>query len=184
MWLFEAVKGEERRVKGLQPLRRRLVVSLFSFPLLAAAGGCGFRLRGSANFPFSSIAIPGSSPFIAELQRNVRAGSNAKVVEKADEAQAVFTLLGEVRDKAILSLNSQGRVREYQLRYAIAYRVHDGKGGEYIPASQVVLRRDISFNDQVLAKEAEELLLFRDMQSDMVQQVIRRMQAAQLQPAE
>ena len=42
------------------------------------------------------------------------------------------------------------------------------------------LTRDISFNDQVLAKEAEEVLLYRDMQTDMVQQIVRRLSAAQL----
>ncbi|MFN0162016.1 MAG: LPS assembly lipoprotein LptE, partial [Burkholderiales bacterium] len=34
------------------------------------------------------------------------------------------------------------------------------------------------FNDtQVLAKESEEALLYRDMQTDMVQQVLRRLAA-------
>jgi LPS-assembly lipoprotein len=38
----------------------------------------------------------------------------------------------------------------------------------------------VTFNDaEVLAKEAEEQLLFRDMQNDMVQQIMRRLSAAQ-----
>jgi len=42
-----------------------------------------------------------------------------------------------------------------------------------------VLSRDVTFNDtEILAKEAEEQLLFRDMQADMVQQIIRRLAAA------
>jgi LPS-assembly lipoprotein len=37
----------------------------------------------------------------------------------------------------------------------------------------------VSYDDtQVLAKESEEQLLFRDMQSDMVQQILRRLAAA------
>lgn len=164
--------------------RRRLLRATGALAALAALPGCGFRLRGAATFPFETIAIPGVSPFVTELRRNIAAGSNAKVVEKPDEAQAIFVSMGELRDKVILSISTQGRVREYQLRYGVSFRVHDGKGGEYIPTSQVILRRDISFNDQVLAKESEELLLYRDMQSDMVQQIIRRMQAAKLQPAD
>lgn len=161
--------------------RRRLLGALAATTTLA---GCGFQLRGAATFPFDSIAVPGISPFLTELKRNIAAGSNAKVVEQPSEAQAVFSLAGELRDKVILSISTAGRVREYQLRYAITFRVHDGKGGEYIPVSQVLLRRDISFNDQVLAKESEEQLLYREMQSDMVQQVIRRMQASKLLPAD
>jgi LPS-assembly lipoprotein len=41
-----------------------------------------------------------------------------------------------------------------------------------------VLRRDYSFNDQEqLSKESEEALLYRDMQTDAVQQLLRRLQA-------
>jgi LPS-assembly lipoprotein len=71
-------------------------------------------------------------------------------------------------------------VREFRLRYRVGFRVHDGKGGEYVAQNNLELTRDVSFNDaQVLAKEAEEQLLFRDMQSDMVQQILRRLAAAQ-----
>ena len=67
-------------------------------------------------------------------------------------------------------------MREYQLRYRVGFRVHDAKGRDYLPPSEIQLTRDISFNDtQVLAKESEEALLYRDMQSDMVQQILRRL---------
>ena len=71
-------------------------------------------------------------------------------------------------------------MREYQLRYRVTFRVHDGKGGVFVPLSTVELTRDITFNDSdVLSKEAEEQLLYRDMQRDMVQQIMRRLAAAQ-----
>jgi LPS-assembly lipoprotein len=71
-------------------------------------------------------------------------------------------------------------VREYQLRYRVGFRVHDGKGGDYVPQTTIQLTRDIAFNDSaILAKEAEEGLLYRDMQTDMVQQIMRRLAAAQ-----
>jgi LPS-assembly lipoprotein len=57
--------------------------------------------------------------------------------------------------------------------------VHDGKGADYVPPATILLTRDITFNDSdVLAKETEEQLLFRDMQSDMVQQIMRRLAAS------
>ena len=107
------------------------------------------------------------------------AGSNARVLTKG-EADAIFDLLGEQRDKIILSLSTSGQPREYQLRYRVAYSLHDAKGGVYISPTTLILRRDITFNDQVLAKEYEEQLLYQDMQSDMVQQILRRMQASRL----
>jgi LPS-assembly lipoprotein len=142
--------------------------------------GCGFRLRGTADVPFQSLYVPNSDSGIAlDLKRNVQAGTQAKVVDDAKQAEAILAFSEEVREKNILSLSSQGRVREFQLRYRVAFRVHDGKGGEFVPQTSIALTRDITFNDtDVLAKEAEEQLLFRDMQSDMVQQIMRRLAAS------
>jgi len=145
--------------------------------LLAA---CGFQLRGTADVPFETIFVPAVAGGIGlELKRNIQAGTRAKVVETAKQAEAVLDILEETREKEILSLTGTGRVREFQLRYRVGFRVHDGKGREFVPANRVTLVRDISFNDtDVLAKETEEQLLYRDMQSDMVQQILRRLAAA------
>jgi LPS-assembly lipoprotein len=155
----------------------RLAVLLLAL-LLA---GCGFRLRGTADVPFDTVYVPGATGGIAlDLKRNIQAGTRAKVVEDAKEADAILQFTQETRQKEILSLSATGRVREFRLIYVVGFRVHDGKAGEYVPPSTLRLTRDISFNDtEVLAKESEESLLFRDMQSDMVQQIMRRLSAAQ-----
>ncbi len=142
--------------------------------------GCGFRLRGSADVPFQTLYIPKAVSGIAlELKRSIQAATDAKVVDDPKGADALLQFSHETRDREILSLTAAGRVREYRLRYRVGFRVHDGKGGDYVPPSSLELTRDISFNDaQVLAKEAEEELLFRDMQNDMVQQILRRLAAA------
>ena len=142
---------------------------------------CGFHLRGSAPVPFDTLYIPNAKTGIAlDLKRNIEAGTNAKVVDDPKKADATLELSGESREKIILSLTGTGRVREFRLRYRMGYRVHDGKGGEYVPPSVVQLQRDVTYDDSaILAKEAEEQLLFRDMQTDMVQQVLRRLASAE-----
>ena len=61
-------------------------------------------------------------------------------------------------------------------------RMHNLTGKEFITPTEIVIVRDISFSDeQVLAKEYEEGLLYRDMQNDMVQQVMRRLAAAKIE---
>jgi LPS-assembly lipoprotein len=105
------------------------------------------------------------------------------VVDDPKAAAAILEFTEETRLKEILSLTGQGRVREYLLRYRVGFRVHDGKGKDFVPANTVMLLRDISFNDaDVLAKESEEQLLYRDMQTDMVQQILRRLAAAKPAP--
>ena len=142
--------------------------------------GCGFQLRGQAALPFETLHIPGAYPLAVELRRNVSAASKTRLVDDPDRAQAVFGLTTEVRDKVILSFTSAGKVNEYRLRYRVGFRVTDPKGLQvFLPTSEILLTRDMAYSDaQVLAKENEEALLYRDMQTDMVQQILRRLAAA------
>ncbi|HSQ05459.1 MAG TPA: LPS assembly lipoprotein LptE, partial [Burkholderiales bacterium] len=157
-----------------------------SFLLLAAAlllSGCGFHLRGAATLPFDSLYVqaPPSSLFGAQLRRVLSASSNARIVDKAADAEATLILLDERREKEILSLSGTGRVREYQIRYRVRYQVISKDKRELVPSTEIVLRRDFSFNDEAaLSKESEEALLYRDMQTDAVQQLVRRLQATKV----
>jgi len=148
--------------------------------LLLLLAGCGFRLRGTAEVPFQTLYLPSSDSGIAlDLRRYVQAGTRARVVDDPKQADAVLAFTDENREKNILSLTGAGRVSEFQLKYRVGFRVHDGKGGDYVPLTSITLTRDITYADtDVLAKEAEEQLLFRDMQSDMVQQIMRRLAAS------
>jgi LPS-assembly lipoprotein len=139
--------------------------------------GCGFRMRGTADVPFQTIHVPGATTGIAlDLKRNIENGTRARVVDDPKAAQAILQFTEESRSREILSLTSAGRVREFQLRYRVGFRVHDGKGGEFVPPSVIQLTRDMTYSDaEILAKEQEEQLLFRDMQSDMVRQILRRL---------
>jgi LPS-assembly lipoprotein len=154
--------------------------TVFAVALLLTLAACGFKLRGTAQVPFETLYLPGATGGIAlDLKRNIQIGTNAKVVDTAAKADAVLQFTEEARQKEVLSLTGTGKVREFQLRYRVGFRVHDGKGGEYVPQSTIQLTRDVTFNDtEILAKEQEEQLLFRDMQSDMVQQILRRLAAA------
>ena len=151
--------------------------------LAGALSACGFALRGShgkVDMAFHSIYLPfpETSPLGTELARNLRGGDKVVVLSDPAKAEARFEVLTENRGKSILSLNSQGRVREYLLTYTLVFRVLDNKGVELLGPTEIGLKRNIPFNEQqVLAKETEEALLYRDMQSDLVQQILRRLAA-------
>jgi LPS-assembly lipoprotein len=155
------------------------VMTVVAAALCVALGACGFQLRGQATLPFDTLYVASISGLATQLKRNIVAGTNTRLVDNEKSAQAILTVQAEAQEKSILSLDSGGRVREYQLRYRYRFRVTDAKGLEFVPSNEIILTRDITFNDsQVLAKETEEVLLYRDMQSDMVQQVLRRLSAA------
>lgn len=161
----------------------QLVVAMIAVCVLSA---CGFQLRGSsadAVLPFKTmyIGLPENSSLGAELKRNIRSSIGTQVVRDKKDAQAILEVLDESRERLVLSLNSQGRVREYALNYKLRFRVVDNAGKEFLPPTTIALKRDMSFTEsQLLAKESEEELLYRDMQTDLVQQLLRRLAAVKV----
>ena len=164
-------------------LGRRAVLALGLTVLLSA---CGFHLRGSNGsfmLPFATmyIGLPDSSPLAIGLKRYIRAIGSTEVVNTKDGADAVLEVLTDPernRTKTILSLNTSGRVQEYQLGYSINFRVLDKAGNQLLAPTTISLVRPITFDDrQVLAKETEEAALYRDMRNDLVQQIMRRLAA-------
>jgi len=161
-------------------LKRRSLLPLAAAALLA---GCGFQLRRAPDFVFDSIAVnaPASSPLGHELRRTLAADGRVRVVP-ADgdpkQARIILDLPEEVREKVVVGLNAVGQVREFQLRERIRFSVRTPAGKELIPETELAQSRDISFSEAaVLAKESEESLLYRDMQSELVQQLMRRLGA-------
>jgi len=160
-----------------------LVISV----LIALLTACGFQLRGNYALPFAtlSISLPPTSAFYAQIKRGIEAASPTRIVADAKEAEANLIVLGDTQQKNILSLSAAGRAREYDLVRTFTFKVSGTNGAEYVPPSQIVLRRDITYSDDlVLSKEAEEALLWRDIQNDLVQQIMRRLAAAKLKAAD
>lgn len=156
--------------------RRQLVLMAVATPALASLQACGFKPRGAQTLPFATFytQIPESSPIRGELRRALRA--NTTLVDKADQAEAIFELQGELRERDVVGFSAAGRPREFQLRYRVRYRVIDRQGVEILPSSEIIQRREITTDDTAaLAKQQEEQLLYRDMLNDLVQQIVRRL---------
>ena len=156
--------------------KRRFLTAFVCAPLT----GCGFRLRGSAELPFEVLYIDAAptSLFATQLRRYIGSGTRTRVTNNPAEADAILQVTSEIREKEILALSAGGRVREFQLRYRVGYAVFDKEKRLLSPPRDILMRRDFSFNDQdQLSKESEEALLYRDMQNDAVQQIVRRLQA-------
>lgn len=166
-------------------MKRRQALALLTGTAAASLlSACGFRLRGAAqtSLPFKTIylSFAENSPLGTELRRYIRASGNTQIVDDPKAAQAILEPLSETREETVLSLNSQGRVRELSLFYRFSFRLRDPSGKQLLEPTNLVLRRDMSFNEaQVLAKEGEKAMLYRDMQSDLVQQILRRLAALQ-----
>jgi LPS-assembly lipoprotein len=161
---------------------RLRMLALLSVALLLVA--CGFHPRGQASMPFAALYIDAAAPntqFVAELRRSLEF-NDVKLVNSAEQADLVLNIAFEIPEKQILSLAGSGRVNEYQLRYRVSVRAYDRQRRDWIPAEEMVQRRDYSYSDTaILAKEQEEILLYQSMRDDMVQQIVRRLSRAKPQ---
>lgn len=154
--------------------------------LLAAAGGvlagCGFQLRQPPRLYFASIALTGfapRSPLAEELRRQLRL--QVQLLDAPDKAQLVLHALDDVRERSVVASTAAAQVRELQLRLKFSFRAHTPGGRELIPRAELLLSRDLNYSETAaLAKEIEETELFREMQADIVAQVLRRLAAVRV----
>lgn len=166
--------------------RRHLIRRALQAPLWMGAAvllpGCGFKLRTAPDFAFSSIrvAAPPQSPLAVELRRRLLASGKVQALDAREpgDPEVTLELLREQREKLVAGVNASGQVREFQLRLRLQFRLRARDGRELIDTTELLQQRDMSFNEAAaLSKEAEETLLYRDMQSDLVQQLMRRLAA-------
>jgi LPS-assembly lipoprotein len=159
--------------------RRSLLASALVLPLV----GCGFQLRQPPEFAFKSIyiAMPPSSAMGLELRRNLAGTGRVEVITDPVLAQKADVLLEptlDQRERVVVGRTSSGEVRELQLRTRFRFRLRSPQGTQLMPEVELLQQRDLSFNESVvLAKDAEEQMLYRNMQSDIVQQIMRRLAA-------
>lgn len=150
--------------------------------LLLAA--CGFHLRGQAELPFHTVYLSAPDPnslFVNELRQNLQA-NGLVVVNDAAQGELTMEIVSEAPDKQILTLGGSGRVSEYQLRFRVSLRAHDNKKQDWIAATELMQFRNYTYDDtKILAKEAEETLLYQSMRKDMAQQIMRRLSHARPQ---
>ena len=157
-----------------------LLRPLLALIIAAALAGCGFHLRGagSSKLPYQTmyIALPETAEVNVWLQRYIRASGSTQIVDEAAAADAIFQQLTNNRQKSILSVNTLGRVREYRLQLSYTFRVVNRQGQVLVAPNEVTLTRDVTYDDSnILAKNQEEDLLWRDMTNDLVNQIMRRL---------
>ena len=161
-------------------MKRRTLLSLGGATLLA---GCGFQLRQTQELPMRSIALVGfgrNSPLERALKQALdRAG--VLVRENPAQAEVVLDSLGDARERSVAASTAAGQVREVTLRVRLRFRAATPQGRLLLPAADLLLTRDMSYNETAaLAKQQEEALLYGAMEDDIVAQVLRRLVSVKL----
>lgn len=165
--------------------RRALLLTLAATSATAVTGlsGCGFALRREPELMFRSLALSGfrpDSPLAAELRRQL-SRTPVRLLDDPNRAELVLLALRDVRDKSAIVSTTAGQVREWQLRVSLDYSLRTPGGEVILPRTELRMTRDMNYTEsEALAKEQEEALLYRAMQSEAVAQVMRRLAAVRL----
>ena len=157
-------------------MNRRLFLA--AIPAVLATG-CGFQLRRLEGMPFVSLYIdaPAGSLVAQRIRSAMASSKTTRLAASAAEAEAVLQIGNEERTKIILSLSGAGRVTEYRLGLRLVYSVGGREGRTLAGSETIELVRDMTYDDaQLLAKGAEEQLLYRDMEDSAAMRIMRRLQ--------
>ena len=156
-------------------LRRALLLTLL--PALVA---CGFALRQSGDFAFRTLYpnFPTQSAMGVELRRNLDGTGRLTLIDDPQrmlETDAILDLSQETRRQVVVGMNASGQVREMQLRLSVVLRLRTPQGQDLIEPVTLEQQRDLNFSETAaLSKDIEQAMLYRDMQSEIVHQIMRR----------
>ena len=154
----------------------------FAVLLMAAMlAGCGFKPRAEVALPLALdvVRIEGVDEFSA-VRRNLEAAlerAGATIAPTVEKDAAVVRLPVNTMVTEPLTISDAARVQEYLVRYTVELEVVDAAGKVLLERTPIVLERDYSYDQtQALGAAAEEELLRNELQREMVQQILRRIE--------
>ena len=114
-----------------------------------------------------------------ELRRHINAETNARVVDQMADADAILSIVSQSRSRMVQTYNDIGDAREYRLGWDVTFKLAAPDGYEYLPPTTLSARRDLPYTIRnYLSRETEEATLYRDIERDIVVQLMRRIEAA------
>ena len=147
-------------------IRNQFLMMLAMISLIA----CGFQLRDGIVANFDSISIDGGSAgFVKQLKKRLRQSSIA-VLTSGGEVK--LEIVDDLLNKRILSLNSDGRISEYELNYKVSYRIKGQNDSEWGQVISNEVRRQYTYDDEnVVAKALEEEKLINGMRDELIRTI-------------
>lgn len=160
---------------------RRLSSFILLLALAVLLGGCGFHLRQEARLPASMqrthIDIADPSSALARDLGKALARSGVQVVDHAEPGVAVLKISANKLSTDVLSVGGSARANEYALRHHLEFEVLQDDGTAIVPKQAIDLSREFTFDaSQALGVNAETDLLSKELERDMVQTLLRRLE--------
>ncbi len=151
--------------------------------LLSTLGACGFHLRGEAKLPAAAqrVTVQAADP-LSPLTRDLEAAlkrSGADIRSAAGEGVATLKLPVMKLSTEPVTISRQARVKEFRVVYRVEVELDAPDGSTLLVRTPIELSREYSFDEQqALGAQAEEELIRKELERDMVQQILRRLESA------
>lgn len=160
---------------------KALLISIIVLGLSA----CGFHLKQATPLAFHSIYtnINLDREFGAQLERVIKANSPGTIfVRSLDEADIFLRVIDNEQTKNQISIDAEGRVDEYELILDFTFEILTQAGDVVLAPTTLQSIREIPYNERVVqAKESEIDTTFRDMRQSLIDLIMRRISAPEVQ---
>jgi LPS-assembly lipoprotein len=161
-------------------LMLRSLVLIFTAASLTA---CGFHMRGEVKLPSGlqrvhvQIADP-FSPLKRDLEAALRRGG-AKVEENAGDGVADVVISAVSLGPVGRSVGANAYVNEFSMVYHVEVQITDAANKVVIPKQVIEHSREFTFDQtQAIGTTAEQDEIKKEMEREMVQAILRKVDAA------
>ena len=161
---------------------RKMFVCLFAVFMVTGLSGCGFHLRGSDALPagMSVTYIQSANPFstLVDDFADALRTHGVQVTEERAAATAVLRIHENNKDREVLSVNTSGKVLEYQLRQMIRFSVATAENLPIVEQQTVTMKRAYLYrSSDVLGSEREKDAVRNTLQKNLVNMAMLRIAA-------
>lgn len=174
---------KDKRQAGVREVLQALLAWTLLLGLLSAISGCGFHPRGSSALP-SAMAVTyiksgqpyGSlvDDFSAALQ-----AQGGRITRQRSEATAVLHIVSNEIEKRVLSVDTAGKVLEFEVRQTIRFSVETSEKLPIVEQQEISLARDYIFSSaEALSAEREDKIIRKALQRNLVNLAMLRITAA------
>ncbi len=159
----------------------KIYIKALACLFLFALYGCGFHLAGTGEFSNSleRTSVQGfaiSRELLNQIKRNLK--SNQIDVVNPEQATALVNVLSEETEKEVLTLDSDGKAREYELILKVSFDVKGTDNSYFLKPQEIQLSRDFVFDKRdLLGANEEEAQLFDEMKRDAAKLIVYRLQS-------
>ena len=151
---------------------------------LVALSACGFHMRGEAKLPagMQRVYLQVSDPF-SPLKRDLEAAlerSGATIVNKPGDGIADITISNLSLSPTVRSVGANAFVNEFSMVYHLELAIAGADGKALLPKEVIEQHREFTFDQtQAIGTTAEQDEIKKEMERDMVQAILRKIEAAE-----